>query len=146
MNWKTLITFVYPLEAQMAKGFLDSQGIETIIKDELTAQINNFYSTAIGGVKLLVREADFEKGIEVLKKGHFIKEEYSESADKIEDINIDTVLTIDKCPFCGSDNFRKNRVANYWIILPLFLLGALFPIFRKSHICFDCGKKWRFLK
>lgn len=55
-NWETLITFTYPHEAHMAMGFLESEGIRTIIRDEMTVQVQNFYSNAIGGVKLLVQQ------------------------------------------------------------------------------------------
>lgn len=47
-------------------GKLESEGISVQIKDELTAQVNNFYSNAIGGVKVLVAENDYNRAIEIL--------------------------------------------------------------------------------
>ena len=44
-NWITVISFIYPHEAHLAKGKLESEGFEVVIKDELTVQVNNFYST-----------------------------------------------------------------------------------------------------
>ena len=73
-NWTTVISFVYPHEAYIAKGKLESEGIETIIQDELTAQTNNFYSNAIGGVKLLVKESDFRKAYDILIESKWIIE------------------------------------------------------------------------
>ena len=58
----------------MAKGKLESEGIEVIIKDEFTAQVNNFYSNAIGGVKLLVKEADFDNARLLLIESGYIQE------------------------------------------------------------------------
>lgn len=73
-NWITIISFTYPHEAYLAKGKLESEGIEVIIKDELTAQVNNFYSNAIGGVKLLVRDIDFNNANQILVESGYIKE------------------------------------------------------------------------
>ncbi|MBI1267787.1 MAG: hypothetical protein GC193_10205 [Cryomorphaceae bacterium] len=50
-------TFTMPQEAYMAKLALESRGIEVKLEDELTVQVLNFYSNAIGGIKLFV-EAD----------------------------------------------------------------------------------------
>ena len=47
MNSDFDVTFTYPHEAHLAKNYLESEGIETEIRDELTAQVNNFYSNAI---------------------------------------------------------------------------------------------------
>lgn len=146
MSWIVLTTFTYPHEAHMAKGYLDSEGIQTIIKDELTAQVNNFYSNAIGGVKLLVLESEFEIGIETLLKGGFINKADFESIRKIEIVKIAMDTKIDNCPFCGSDNFSKKRVANYWTIGLMMIVGAIFPVLRKTNVCFDCGKEWQFVK
>jgi len=52
-DWVTLLTFTYPHEAHLAKGRLESEGIEVQITDELTVQAYNLYSNAIGGVKLM---------------------------------------------------------------------------------------------
>jgi len=41
-NWITVLTFTYPHEAHMAQNFLESEGFETMLKDELTTQVYNF--------------------------------------------------------------------------------------------------------
>jgi len=74
-NWITIISFTYPHEAHLAKGKLESEGVEVMIKDELTAQVNNFYSNAIGGVKLLVKESDFEYARQILIESGYIREQ-----------------------------------------------------------------------
>ncbi|MEN8225742.1 MAG: DUF2007 domain-containing protein [Bacteroidota bacterium] len=77
-NWKIIITFTYPHEAHLAKVKLESEDIPVQIRDELTAQVNNFYSNAIGGVKLLVQEKDFSRALELLiESGQIIKTEQS---------------------------------------------------------------------
>jgi hypothetical protein len=74
-NWITVISFIYPHEAHLAKGKLESEGFEVVIKDELTVQVNNFYSNAIGGVKLLVKESDYENALQLLIESGYIKEQ-----------------------------------------------------------------------
>ena len=142
-NWKILITFTYPLEAHLAKGFLESNGVRTIIKDEYTVQVYNFYSNAIGGVKLLVNEADYNRGIKLLKKGAYLNQD----APSKNGIEILSVKSIDKskCPFCHSDNISKKNRPSILIVIIYFILGAIFPIFKNSsYTCYDCGKEWRF--
>ena len=146
MGWVILISFSYPHEAYLAKGYLESEGIESLVKDELTAQVINFYSNAIGGVKLLVNESDIDRGIEVMKNGGFIKESDNISIRKIEIVEIKQNADIKKCPFCGSKNCKQNKVVNFWTIALILVFGAFLPILKKTNICFDCGKEWRFVK
>jgi hypothetical protein len=74
-NWIILTTFIYPQEAYIVKGRLESEGIKVLLKDELTAQVYNFYSNAIGGVKLLVQNSDYEESYKMLVETGYIKEE-----------------------------------------------------------------------
>jgi hypothetical protein len=144
-NWLVIQTFVYPHEAHMAKTYLESEGIETQIRDELTAQVNNFYSNAIGGVKLLVKESDLAIGIELLKKGGYITDPGFPGA-KIEIVNVKIGFVKDVCPFCKSENISIKRVPNILVVIILFVFRIPFPIFKKSYKCFDCGKEWKYLK
>jgi len=66
MNWVTIQTFTYPQEAYIVQGKLESEGIETFLQDEFTTQIFNFYSNAIGGVKLQVPEDCVEEAMKIL--------------------------------------------------------------------------------
>lgn len=75
-KWITILTFTYPHEAHLVKTKLASEGIETFMKDELTAQVNNFYSNAIGGVKLQVRSEDYDDAFRILSVLGYIKEEH----------------------------------------------------------------------
>ena len=143
-DWKIILTFTYPHEAHMAKGYLASEGIETLIQDEMTAQVNNFYSNAIGGVKILVRSNDYDEGLKILQKGGYIHAE-----DKVEDIKIETcyinsVTEKYKCPFCGSENIEKAKEPNIFSVIVVLLLSVFFPIFRRYYHCFDCKRNWRF--
>lgn len=145
-NWDTLITFTYPHEAHVAKGFLESEGIETLIQDEMTTQVKNFLSNAIGGVKLLVRNEDYERGIAILKQGGYIFDEGHETEEAsivyVNEANKNKTL----CPFCQSDNIMKNKDINILTPILYITLGAFIPIFRPKYKCYDCEKEWRYKK
>ncbi|HBK33156.1 MAG TPA: hypothetical protein DDZ78_16265, partial [Porphyromonadaceae bacterium] len=57
----TIKTFTYPHEAYILQTKLEDEGIPTFLKDEKTVQVYNFYSNAIGGVKLQVWEKDTQR-------------------------------------------------------------------------------------
>ncbi|MFH1453963.1 MAG: DUF2007 domain-containing protein, partial [Armatimonadota bacterium] len=82
-NLKTIATFSFPIEADLVKSKLDSEGIRAFIFDVNIVGMNWFYSKAVGGVKLKVREGDVEKALAVLGEtlklpSEVIKDEPSE--------------------------------------------------------------------
>ena len=66
-DFVTIATFTFPGELAIIRARLESEGIECRTKDELTVQVHNFYSNAIGGVKLQVRPQDMQKTAEILE-------------------------------------------------------------------------------
>ena len=52
-------------QAQFLKSVLDGDGIESFIPDEYTLGVQPFYTSALGGVRLLVRSEDLERAKEV---------------------------------------------------------------------------------
>ncbi|GAO30811.1 putative signal transducing protein [Geofilum rubicundum] len=145
---KTIQTFVYPLEAHVVKTYLKSEGINSEIRDEMTVQVNNFYSHAIGGVKLLVKEEERGRGIEVLKKGGFIKESKT-NTQPIDLVYTNKGFNKEICPFCQSDNISIKKVPSIWTVLVIFVfvLNAVFPVFfKKTYKCYSCDKEWRLRK
>ena len=124
---KTVATFREAYQAYLAKGKLEAEGIFTIILDEYLIGINWMYSQAIGGVKLQVPEADFERAREILKEG------YSQEIDAINDRDV--------CPACGSPSISIRPYSCWWLIPSILFL---FPIFfrRKKWKCVDCGHEW----
>jgi DNA-directed RNA polymerase subunit RPC12/RpoP len=143
-NWQTIITLTQPHEAHLAKGVLESEGIETIIHDDVTAQVNNFYSNAIDGVKVLIKESDIQKGLVILKQGGYINEPKDNAKLKIETYFIKSQEEKKTCPYCTSENFSKARHPNIVSIIGVFLFYAFLPIFKTHYHCFDCDKRWRF--
>jgi len=140
-NWETIITFTYPQDAHIAQGFLESEGVESILMDELTVQVQNFYSNAIGGVKLQVKSEDIENATSILKKGGYSG---IESWKPTETVVVVESTNKKQCPFCHSDNIGKSKKVDVLTIGVYLVLGAVFPIFRLNYSCFDCGKVWKF--
>ena len=71
----TVLTVYYPHELAVIRGHLESEGIECFVKDELIAQINPFYSNAVGGVKLQVKQSDVYLALEIIKEGGYAADE-----------------------------------------------------------------------
>jgi Putative prokaryotic signal transducing protein len=56
-------------EALLAKGGLESAGIECFFDDDNIVRMDWFISNAVGGIKLLVRPEDFAAANEILEQG-----------------------------------------------------------------------------
>lgn len=76
----TIADFTWPTDAVVPRGLLEDAGIETHLKDELTVQVYNLYSNAVGGVKLQVRAADVEQARTILREAGFLKDGPPEEA------------------------------------------------------------------
>ncbi|ARV16027.1 DUF2007 domain-containing protein [Polaribacter sp. SA4-12] len=118
-NYKILAVFEYSTEAHVTKSRLDSEGFKTMLMDEKTIDSDPLISNAIGGVKLLVHQNDFEKALKI----------YNEIRTYQKDKNGNDIF----CPKCNSSSVliapiqRKN------------VFYMLFPFFEKTrHICNDC--------
>ena len=118
-NYKILAVFEYSTEAHVTKSRLDSEGFKTMLMDEKTIDSDPLISNAIGGVKLLVHQNDFEKALKI----------YNEIRTYQKDKNGNDIF----CPTCNSNQIliapakRKN------------VFYMLFPFFEKTkHICNSC--------
>ena len=118
-NYKILAVFEYSTEAHVTKSRLDSEGFKTMLMDEKTIDSDPLISNAIGGVKLLVHQNDFEKALKI----------YNKIRTYQKDKNGNDIL----CSNC-----KSNRV----LIAPTQrknVFYMLFPFFEKTrHICNDC--------
>lgn len=140
-NWEIVITFIYPHEAHLAKAGLEAEGIAVVITDELTAQVNNFYSTAIGGVKLMVKQEDVERAYHILKEAGFINE--PEPKRERVKLAVFSKAHSTTCPYCNSNNVSKKKTPGYIVLLSFLLLHIPLPFMRKTYHCFDCLKEWK---
>lgn len=104
---------------------LEAEGIRAYLQDENTVTINPVLSHAIGGIKLMVHEAQVERASELLAQ---IEEEYRKSF---------------ACPRCGEHDIHhvpNTRKAVNWITAIstwLFSNYAVSPEY--IYRCFKCG-------
>lgn len=71
----TVLTVTYPHELLVARGRLEAESIPYFIQDELIGQVQPFYSNAMGGLRLKVRQEDVERATEILVEGGYISPE-----------------------------------------------------------------------
>jgi len=140
-NWREAISLTFPTQAHMVQGYLESEGIKTMLKDELTTQVNNMYSNAVGGVKVMVRDEDYENAQLILQKGGYL---YPEKTPKIEIVYRNSMTDKKQCPFCHSENIGKKKTHDVIMLIVSMIFGLIFPMFRRTYMCFDCGKEWIF--
>jgi len=118
-NLITVMTFSYPHELAIIRARLESEGIECFVQDELTTQINPFYSNAIGGVKLQVKESDVPIAIEILKDGGFFIEDNSPESKFVT--NLDKYTS--RLPF-----LKRVRLEIRLIVIFVILTGLIATI------------------
>ena len=119
-------------EAQLAKGSLESSGIECFLTDDNMVRMDWFISNLLGGVKLLVNREDAEAATAVL----------DEPTPEMLDIEGVGAYEQPRCPECQSldVNFEQlNRKVAYtsaWLGVPI-------PFHTKAWTCRSCGHRWQ---
>ena len=73
MEWTLVMVFTIPQEAYIVRSLLEAEGVQTFLEDEDTASVHNFYSNAIGGVKLQVPAAQAGRAVEILTDAGYFK-------------------------------------------------------------------------
>jgi len=114
----TVAVFSLPQDAYIAKLKLESEGMRTFLKDELTIQSDNFLSQAIGGVRLQVLAADVNRAKEILEEGGFIQPEYNSENKFLQKIDRFTK----KIPLIGHSLFVVRLLLFVAIIFVVIVL------------------------
>ncbi len=70
-DYQLLANFTYPSDLVVVKSLLESHDIDCYVRDELTVQVHNFYSQAIGGIRLEVPKNKIELARELLINNRF---------------------------------------------------------------------------
>ena len=128
-NLVTIRRFRGLFEAHLAKASLDSAGIECFLADENMVRMDWFYSDAVGGVKLLVNEADASEAAAVLDQP------IPESFD-VEGVG---EYQQPHCPHCGSLDISLGAQPSVY--------GSLFddkpvPVPVQGWYCHKCSHTW----
>lgn len=133
----TLMTFTYPTELAVLRARMEDEEIECRVLNELTVQVNPFYSNAIGGVQLQVKESDFQRATQILKDSRYINDGSVPPAEKI--FESESESSILKCSNCGSTDIMKNKLSGKMFALSFLLLGFPLPFISRTFHCFNCG-------
>ncbi len=118
-------------EALLAKGSLESAGIECHLVDENMVRMDWFISNLLGGVKLQVWPEDVAEATEILNLP------IPESLD----VEGSGLYQQPHCPNCNSMDVTFEELnkpvayASAWVGLPL-------PVHRKAWKCHACGREW----
>lgn len=118
-------------EALLAKGSLESAGINSALVDDNIVRLDWFLSNLLGGIKLLVDAENASAAEDVL-------------AQPIpEHFEVAGVGQFEQpcCPKCGSldVNFREAAPAAY---VSTMLLNLPLPLFRRAWRCRSCQAEW----
>jgi hypothetical protein len=119
-------------EAPLAKGSLDSSGIECFLADDHMVRMDWFMSNLLGGVKLLVNREDAEAATAIL----------DEPTPELLDVEGVGEYQQPRCPECQSldVNFEQlNRKVAYttaWLGIPT-------PLHTAAWTCRSCGHQWQ---
>ena len=120
-------------EALLAKGSLESSGIEAFLVDDNMVRTDWFISNLLGGVKLCVRSQDEDAALDVLMQ------------PAPANLEVEGVGTYQQpgCPRCNSleVSFEAlNRPVAYGSAM---LLNVPIPLKRRRWKCSNCGYIWR---
>jgi hypothetical protein len=134
----TVARFTGPIEAHLAKGRLETEGIPTFIAHEHHIWAIWMYSDALGGIKLMVPHDKAEEARTILAS--HINGEYEAA---LKEVFPDVVE--DKCPTCGSTQFERTAAGTQLLlaILTLGFIGIIFPLTKDNRRCLNCGTKWK---
>ncbi len=85
--WITIQTFELPHELFVLRGRLESEGIQCNVPNEHTHQMQPYFASALGEVRLQVLEKDLERAIEILLEGGYKIEQELEDNKFVKAIN-----------------------------------------------------------
>ena len=128
MNFIPVNSYTNYIDANIVLGRLQNEGIDCWLKDENTVTINPIWTNAVGGIKLMVTEADAAKASELLNLFR------AEQKQKIV------------CLRCGSHNVElisTNRKPGNWLsVIVGFFLTSFAPPVETAYHCFDCNHEF----
>ena len=65
-DWVEVRSCTWLHEAEFLRSVLDAAGIASTIPNEYTLGVQPLYANLLGGIRVMVRAADFDRAVEVL--------------------------------------------------------------------------------
>jgi len=130
-RWVMLRRFRDLPEAMLAKGSLDSAGIECHLADENMVRLDWFISNLIGNAKLIVKPEDVHDAEAVLSQPIPAEFEYGQNEE----------FEQPRCPKCQSVDITFESL-NKPVAYGSAWLGFPLPLKSEKWICNHCGARW----
>jgi hypothetical protein len=118
-------------EALLAKGSLESAGIQAYLLDDNMIRMDWFISNLLGGIKLKVRAEDAEAASEIL----------NQPIPAMLDIEGIGNFEQPQCPHCQSLDVSYEEL-NKPIAYMTAYAGVPVPVYKKGWTCHECGNEW----
>jgi hypothetical protein len=118
-------------EALLAKGSLESSGIECFLADDNLVRLDWFISNFIGGIKLNVRAADAENALKLLDEP-ILEGLYVQGIGLYEQ---------PRCPRCQSLDVNFQELDRPIAYMSAFLRVPM-PVQRTGWRCHACDAEW----
>jgi len=127
----TVATYTDAVQAHLARGRLDVEGIPATVAHEHHIWANWMLSNALGGVKIQVPISFRDRAQEIL--GRHDRGEYELPTPETDRLH---------CPKCGSSSIEENKTTWKIAFLGLFLFHIPLPFRRGRYICKACAHSW----
>jgi regulatory protein YycI of two-component signal transduction system YycFG len=126
MNFKQIATYDNYMLANMTLGLLTENDIKCQLKDEHIVTIDPLLNPAVGGIKLLVEEKDFDRAVALMKDAE---------SEYLKDIG---------CPNCNNHTLtveeKTNKPTDFWGKLKNQVLFGQTSTYSKGYRCTTCKK------
>ncbi len=126
MNFKQIASYDSYVTANITMGLFTENEIKCQLKDEYVVTMDYFLSNAIGGIKLLVEENDYERAVALMKEAE---------DDYLKDI---------PCPNCSNLSLtveeKINNPTEFWGKLKNQVLYGQTSTHSKGYRCTNCKK------
>lgn len=128
MNFKQIASYDNYMLANMTMGLLTENDIKCQMKDEYIVTVDPLLNPAVGGIKLLVEENDFDRAVALMKEAE---------NDYLKDV---------PCPNCKSLSLvveeKTNNPADFWGRLKNQVLYGQPSVYSKGYHCTTCNKRY----
>ena len=129
MDFVVLKSFTNYIDAHIILGRMQEEGVDCWLNNENTTTIMPIWTTAIGGIQLMVQGEHLQKASDVLK---VIEQEKKENIS---------------CPKCNSRDVEYintiRKPVNWLSAAATFFLGDYAVMPEQRYHCFKCGEEWK---
>jgi len=119
--------YLNPIEAQIAKGKLESEGIPAFLDTVNYSTTNWPITLALGGIQLLVPPSEEQRAKHIL-------------------LEVNSAVAAENglcCPACNSSRTQQMKATWKLSLLSSHFLGIPLPFTSKRRRCRECGHRWK---